>query len=275
MKLGPIVLKLRLANTRFENRVGGAAELDLATKYTITQEMAFVVPVMEECSANEYDAGIGQLVTEQFGVIVACKNDTYQQDKAGLLAYDSLHAVRNELFSALLGWEVSWAESFIYYRGGSILLVTPAYLWYMYKFELKSRVAQRTVGDPNSGAISNPIPGADLVTRDVVGISDVTDATPAALAQMVAQMVGINSKGQLDLTNLNDFDTLYVNYVLGDDIRLFDGSITELPLKDGYPNVTFPDQAQWIDMTQPVDPNAGAFMWNAFRTAFERYKYFG
>ena len=122
MRIGPIVLKLRLAQTRFGNRIGGTAELDLAKKYTLTNEMAFVVPIMETCKENEYDSGINQKITEQFGVIVALKNDTYQQDKSGLTAYDQLHDTRSEIFEALLGWEVSWAESLIYYAGGSILL---------------------------------------------------------------------------------------------------------------------------------------------------------
>ncbi len=261
MRLGPIVLKLRLAKTSFGNMWGGAAELDLATKYTLKQEMGFVVPVMEDCRPNEYDSGINQLITEQFGVIVAVKNDAYQQDKSGLTAYDRLHNVRNEIFGAILGWEVSWAESLIYYRGGSLLLLDPSYLWYMYKFEMGVRLLQK---GPTAS-----IPGAEIVERDVIGISTINDATPAAIQALVASMVGVNAEGKLETSNLPNFDTLYVNYVLGDDIRLFDGSITHLPLDDGYPNVLLPDSAQWIDLTENL--NAGAF-WRAFESAFYVFK---
>jgi hypothetical protein len=261
MRLGPVVLKLRLAKTSFGNMWGGAAELDLATKHPLRGEMGFVVPVMDDCRPNEYDTGINQYVTEQFGVIVAVKNDSYQQDKSGLTSYDRIHDIRNEIFGAILGWEVSWAESLIYYRGGSLLLMDPAFLWYMFKFEYGVRLLQK--------GRTATIPGAELVERDVIGISTITDATPAAITALVESMVGVNEEGKLDTSRLTDFDTLYINYVLGDDVRLFDGSITHLPLDDGYPDVRLPDSAQWIDLTQNL--NAGAF-WRAFENAFYTFK---
>lgn len=261
MRIGPLVLKLRLSQTRFGNRVGGTAELDLATKHPLTKEMAFVVPLAEEAPINKDESGINQEITEQFGVIVAITNDSYQQDKSGLTSYDQLHDVRTEIFDAFLGWEVSWAESMIYYRGGSILLVDSAYLWFMFRFEFTSRLLQKG----NDVMIT----GAGLSIRDIISINTIEDAnTNNPNSPLRRRTTGMNAKGQFDLSSLPAWDTIYINYILGSDVRLYDGSIHGLPLADGFPDVQLPNQAQWLDLT--VDLDAGDF-WRAFAKAFKVY----
>lgn len=146
MKLGPIALRIRVSNTRFGELVGGAAELAVALGNTFDQECAFVIPLAENVGPNKYDPGINQRVVERFGVVVALKNDLSDVKKLGLAAYDSVHDVRAELWSAILGWQlVSLAtkeSSIIYYRGGRILDITRANLWYQYEFELWTRIEE-------------------------------------------------------------------------------------------------------------------------------------
>jgi len=140
MKLGKIVLKLRLANTRFGNMIGGAVELTTAINNTLTKEMAFVIPLTEEAGQNEYDNNINQELTERFGVVVAIRNDVAYADKMGLAAYDALYDVRDDLFRALLGWQLREAESLIYYRGGKLVGFNGAYLYYQFEFEYTSKI---------------------------------------------------------------------------------------------------------------------------------------
>ncbi len=140
MKIGPIVLKLRLQETRFENRIGGAAELALALTYTLQKEMAFVVQMAETASANRMDSAISQLITERFAVIIALDNASSDKDKMGLTAYDTLFDVRTEIFSALLGWQMEGAESLISYAGGRVIQVNRAYLWYQFEFLVETRI---------------------------------------------------------------------------------------------------------------------------------------
>jgi hypothetical protein len=102
--------------------------------------MAFVVPLEEEAAPNSVDSGVDQIITERFGVVVALKNVPYQEDKTGLTAYDLLHDIREELFRTLIGRELSWTESNVYYRGGQLIQIDGAWLWYMFKFEFKSRI---------------------------------------------------------------------------------------------------------------------------------------
>jgi len=141
VKLGPLVLKIRLAETRFENRIGGAAELALAMTYTLQKEMAFVVQMAETAGQNKYDSGINQLITERFAVIVAINNASSDKDKLGLTAYDSLYEIRAEIFKAILGWQMNGAESLVSYAGGRVVRVDRAYLWYQFEFLVDTRIS--------------------------------------------------------------------------------------------------------------------------------------
>jgi hypothetical protein len=142
VKLAKIVNKIRNANTRFTNRIGGAVEFELAMTQTLTGETAFVIPGDDACGANQYDSGINQVLTEKFHIVVALKNDNVAGDKVGVTAYNLLHDVRNQIWTAILGWDIKEAESLIYYTGGKMLGVQPAYLWYMYSFEYKCRLTK-------------------------------------------------------------------------------------------------------------------------------------
>jgi len=150
MKLGPIVLKLRLADTRFGNLIGGAAEFAEATALdaTLQKDTAFVVQLAENAGTNNQSSGINQKITEIFAVIVAIANDSQQKDKLGITAFDSLHDIRTELFRAILGWQLPEAdipdiESVISYNGGQLLGINRGYLWYQFSFEVSSRITEQ------------------------------------------------------------------------------------------------------------------------------------
>ncbi len=139
MKIGPLVLKLRLSNTYFSNRVGGAAELDLALAGTLQQDMAFIIPLAEDAKENTNDPTVIQTITERFGVVCAVANDTDPEDLVGLTAYDRLHDIRSEIFKAFIGWDMGY-DGVITFRGGRLLGIDSSYLWYQYEFEYLSRL---------------------------------------------------------------------------------------------------------------------------------------
>jgi len=134
MKLGPVALKLRLAETRFQNRIFGAAELALALEYTLTKESAFVIQLGETVSANTQDNSINQTIAERFAVLVALDNGSSDRDKTGTIAYDALFDIRAEIFKAILGWQIPGTEDLVSYAGGRIAGLNRAYLWYQYEF---------------------------------------------------------------------------------------------------------------------------------------------
>lgn len=146
MRIGPIVLKLRLAKTRFENRVAGTAELAYALQGTLLKEMAFVLQLAETASLNILDSGVSQKITERFGVVVMLDNATTQKDKTGLTAYDVLFDIRAQLFKALVGWQMEGTESLVSYGGGSVLGINRAQFWYQFEFLADMRIDDRVDG---------------------------------------------------------------------------------------------------------------------------------
>lgn len=232
MRLGLIVTKLRLANTTFGNYIGGAAELALAIRNTLQQDSAFVIPLAESADPNQTDSTINQTITERFGVVVALANDSKQSDKLGLTAYDRLHDIRSELFRALVGTLLLDSKSYIDYRGGRILDINPAYLWYQFEFEYQSQIT----------------------SYPEEGYCDLEDKTFDDIVQP---------------SQLDDFNSMYVNFVLSpnrDPNRRM--PITDIPLDDNYPDVTIPDMANWIDLTD--DPRYGEFG-EGFASSFDFY----
>lgn len=168
MKLQPIVIKLRAAETRFNNKIAGAAELALAMSNTLYDEMAFVIQLSEVASRKEYDSGINQKVIERFAVVVALKNDTTSSDKTGITANDLLFTVRAQLWKALLGWQMNEGEeSLVYYSGGRLLQINPAYLWFQFEFEVETRL-----GDEDGVVLEDTDMFNSLYTQYVLTPSD-------------------------------------------------------------------------------------------------------
>lgn len=141
MRLSPIVLKLRLANTdAFESRVTGVADLATAFMATLTGETAFVIPMSDVAEDNRNDTGLNQKLDERFGVVLALKNDTSQADQLGVGAFDRIHDIRADIWKAILGWIVPGTEDLIYYKSGRLLGFNRAYLWWQLEFVTKSRI---------------------------------------------------------------------------------------------------------------------------------------
>lgn len=167
MRLGPIALKIRvhfgsIREHRIGNRVAGAAELASAYKGTLLEEAAFVIQLADDARPNDMDQGVNQRITERFGVVIALKNDGSDADKLGLGAYDSIHNLRAQLFKALLGWQMEGMESLVSYRGGRLLSISRAWLWYQFEFEAYLRV------DNDDGVDMGDLADFDSVYADYI-----------------------------------------------------------------------------------------------------------
>ena len=141
MRIGPVVLKLRLAATRFGDMIGGAADFDSIQRETFG-ECAFVVPLAETASRNEQDTTVLQVLTEVFAVVVVLKNDTAQTDRLGIRAYDALDEARSQIFKGILGWEMDGYKTPVIYEGGRLLDLNAAYLWYQFEFSAERWITQ-------------------------------------------------------------------------------------------------------------------------------------
>jgi hypothetical protein len=152
MLLSHIVLQIRNKDTVFGERVGGAADLEIALNQpadVVLPETAFVVQLAEVASPNQQDNHIQQIITETFAVIIVLKNDTTQSDKTGITAYDRLFAIRAEIFSAILGWFMPGAEKPISYVGARSAGIDRSNLWHQFEFAVETLVTMEDAVDSN------------------------------------------------------------------------------------------------------------------------------
>jgi len=140
MRIGYLATLMRTGETSFGNFVGGSAELEAALQGTLIANMAFIIPLIDKATRNPYPNGINQKLTERFGIVCALANGSTDKDKLGLIAYDQLHNIRNELFNVFLGKSIPEAESGIYYVGGTLKSINAGYLWYQFEFEYEGRL---------------------------------------------------------------------------------------------------------------------------------------
>jgi hypothetical protein len=215
MRLGQIVLKIRAANTLFGNRVGGAVEFALAQEYTVNNtETAFVIPIAEaDQGDNQYDDIVQQMVNERFGVVVALKNDASIVDKLGIGAYDRLYNIRAQLFACLLGWLPPGAEKLLYYKGGRLLDINQAWLWYQFEFQQETRITSNVDGiEPGLPVYDDFLRAYSqwLVGDDSKGILPMTGTPPLLPESLVPPDMEqlINFKYPYDSGFGKSFDTL-------------------------------------------------------------------
>ena len=67
---------------------------------------------------------------------------------------------------AILGWQLDGAESIIFYRGGRLLSLTRAWLWYQFEFEVESRL------DDDDGVDMGELPFFDTMYADWIKSPD-------------------------------------------------------------------------------------------------------
>ncbi len=199
MKLSAVALKLRIADTSFANRIGGAAALGLATESTLLVETVFVIPLLENASANEYENHINQVITERFGLVVALKMDEDPTDETGIQAFDRLHDVRQEFFDTLLGWEMPGTEGLCAYGGGLLLDFNRAWLWYQFAFEVKTRLEDILELD-----MTDVVPFNRLYAQWVLGPWEGSNAELREAIRGVAPHLPVNETDPADSLRLID-----------------------------------------------------------------------
>ena len=208
MRIGPICLKIRLAETRFENRVFGAAELALALEYTLKNESAFIIPLGDPVSTNTLDNGISQKISDRFAVVVALDNGSSDRDKVGLRAYDALHDARAEIFSAILGWQIPGTESLVSYGGGRIAGINRAWLWWQYEFVADTRISDddgvEAVGE--DGVSEETLPSFDSIYAQYILSPSVKSEAVKGATALPISIIDPDMESVIDFTSNPDVD---------------------------------------------------------------------
>lgn len=135
MKLTQIIEVLRERIPDFQGRISGSAKFMVMKEVsTLSVPYAFVIPLHDETGPQKSQTDYWQDCTDGFSVVVALDN---RQDEPGLRAIDeATDLIRQKLFHALLGWspEPKYTRG-IEYRGGLLLDMDRAFLWYKFDFQ--------------------------------------------------------------------------------------------------------------------------------------------
>ena len=144
MKISPIIVQLRAdAGTaaRFSSRVAGAADFAALADADRAFDLphAFVVFLTEEVEEDQTAGLVSQAIREVFGIIVAVAND----DRRGQDACDQLADIRDELWTALLGWSPDVTElPGLEYEGSVHLDISKSRVWHQFNFSTLRIVQQ-------------------------------------------------------------------------------------------------------------------------------------
>jgi hypothetical protein len=147
---------------------------------------------------------------------------TTQKDKLGIRAYDDIHDIRNEIFGAVMNLDLGF-EEVISYRGGSLINLDPAYIWYQFEFDYTSMITT----DPDTG-------------------------------QVVVPERSVDDRKQV--SQLDDFNTLYTQFVLSPSLNW--QSIEDDPHLDLPVSASLVDMTTIVDFTDDPRAGefaAGAF----------------
>ncbi len=134
MKLSPVIAELRRRCPVFAKRVYGAAEFAAIDASTVLQmPCAYVLPLGESADAFRLDTDYRQGVEQSFGVVVYVKTGA---DEAGLMAYDKVEEIKDELMRAIAGWCPTEDVDEVIYEGASILDLNRARLAVQFEFNV-------------------------------------------------------------------------------------------------------------------------------------------
>ena len=132
MDLTLVIAQLRSYAPSFAGRFAGAAQFKLVSENTaLPMPCGYVVPLEDSPGPAGAQNAVRQSLVDSFAIIV-CLDNTL--DERGQASAANLHAVRAELWRALLGWRPTLEYDGITYEGGSLQQLDRAQLWYQFEF---------------------------------------------------------------------------------------------------------------------------------------------
>jgi len=116
----------RLSGADLGLAVKGSADLAKAQADQL-RDSVFVMALDESAANNSLITGVRQQVTLGIGVIIALGN---RRDRRGQGAQDEINSLREDVRRMLLGWQPDSADDVMTYRGGQLLNIQDAVVWW-------------------------------------------------------------------------------------------------------------------------------------------------
>lgn len=132
MDLDLIIAHVRAYAPLFAGNVAGAAQFKMVSENTnLPTPCCYVIPLEDNPGPSRALNAVRQDLTDSFAVVVCLSNTV---DERGQASVTNLHAVRKELWKALLGWRPTDEYNGISYEGGSLQQLDRAQIWYQFEF---------------------------------------------------------------------------------------------------------------------------------------------
>lgn len=160
MKLELIIAQLRTYCPSFGGRVAGAADFaKVDEKTAVASPAAFVIPMDDSPEPSISQNAVRIPLDETFAVIVSLDN---RSDERGQASAISVHAIRAEIWKALLGWQPEPRYNGIAYEGGNLMTIDRARLWWRFEFSAFMELAPSDGFEEGELTRLPPFEGANL-----------------------------------------------------------------------------------------------------------------
>ncbi|PYD07586.1 hypothetical protein DND36_32170, partial [Pseudomonas savastanoi pv. glycinea] len=145
MKITPIVAHLQATCPTFAGRISAGIDwAAVALGDQLAHPSAYVIASGDVATANDLQNVIRQNITDQIDIVVVLESD----DKRGQQASDQLHAIRAELWRALVGWNADRDYDAMQYTSGALVQISGARVTYRFGFAAPFQLGRNTSDQP-------------------------------------------------------------------------------------------------------------------------------
>ena len=125
MKITPIVAHLQATCPSFAGRISAGIYWNAVMNSTaLASPSAYVIATGDAATANDLNNAIRQNITDRIDVVVVLSGS----DERGQDASEQLHAIRAEIWRALVGWSPEREYDPMQYQGGALVPVSYTHL---------------------------------------------------------------------------------------------------------------------------------------------------
>ena len=123
MRIRPIITRLETETTAdFFKAIEAASSINLVESISANCPSVFVHPVSETPRDSQLISGVNQDVEQRFAVLIAAQN--IQSDS------EPLEDARDEIKTALIGYQPSADQDYIEFEGGEVIDVDKGVIWW-------------------------------------------------------------------------------------------------------------------------------------------------
>ncbi|WP_122314978.1 hypothetical protein [Pseudomonas cichorii] len=167
MKITPIVAHLQATCPTFAGRISPGIYWNAVVNSTTSgYPAAYVIATGDSATANDLTNVVRQNITDRIDVVVVLAGN----DEGGQVASEQLHAVRAELWRALVGWNAGSDYEPMEYTGGALLQAGTAQVAWRFGFAAEFQLGRNTSDQPAETwheAYLDGLPGFTGVTFDM------------------------------------------------------------------------------------------------------------